>query len=289
MPGPPVRGRPPMCGSGTSTKASSLGVNLPVMSGPAKGLEEVRCPWFLVPCRLMTDPLRLMTVNLLHDRGDSSHFASVLTEVDPDIVVTQELGPICAEVLASRYPHHHLRPAPGFLGRGIASKLDASFADIEMPGRPGAEAVVSVGRQSLRIAGTHLLNPIEYPWWDSVRTRRGQLDVLFDWAEAGGDQPVVVAGDFNASPRWPAYRQTTRHLDDLVADWADRVGAKTERTWGWRPGWPRMLRIDHIFGRGIQAHHVRVVPIVGSDHAAVVADLLVADQSPVPRSRSNAS
>lgn len=237
----------------------------------------------------MTAPLRLMTVNLLHDRCDPSDFASVLAEVDPHIVVTQELGPMCADVLAGRYPHHRLRPALSFLGRGIATSLDASFGDIDMPGRPGTEAVVSIGRQTLRIAGVHLLNPVQYPWWDMVRTRRGQLEELFKWLEDGRDQPVVVAGDFNASPRWPAYRQTTRHLDDLVAGWAERVGADTERTWGWRPGWPRMLRVDHIFGKGMLAEDVRVVPVRGSDHAAVVADLVVADQSPVPRSRPSVS
>lgn len=237
----------------------------------------------------MNDRLRLMTVNLLHDRCDPSDFARVLEEVDPHVVVTQELGPMCADVLASRFPHHHLRPALGFLGRGIATSLDASFGDIDMPGRPGTEAVVSVGRLSVRIAGVHLLNPIQFPWWDMVRTRRGQLDELFEWLNDDGAQRVVVAGDFNASPRWPAYRQTARRLDDLVAGWADRVGTQTERTWGWRPGWPRMLRIDHIFGEGMLAERVRVVPVKGSDHAAVVADLVVDDQSPVPRSRSSAS
>ncbi len=60
---------------------------------------------------------------------------------------------------------------------------------------------------------------------------------------------------------------------DLVADHAGRTGAGTEPTWGWRPGWPRMLRVDHVFGRGVRANGVRVEPIVGSDHAAVVVDL----------------
>jgi endonuclease/exonuclease/phosphatase (EEP) superfamily protein YafD len=50
-----------------------------------------------------------------------------------------------------------------------------------------------------------------------------------------------------------------------------------------------MLRIDHIFGEGMLAEDVRVVPVEGSDHAAVVADLEMDDQSPVPRSRSSAS
>jgi endonuclease/exonuclease/phosphatase (EEP) superfamily protein YafD len=223
----------------------------------------------------MTAFLRLMTVNLLHDHCDPSDFARVLGEVEPDVVVTQELGPMCADVLASRYPNHRLRPALGFVGRGIATRLEATFDDIDMPGRPGTEAILAVGEHSVHLAGVHLLNPIQFPWWEMVRTRRGQLSGLFEWLDQRGNGPVIVAGDFNASPRWPAYRQMARHLDDLAADWAERVGADTQRTWGWRPGWPRMLRIDHIFGHGIVADEVQVVPVLGSDHAAVVADLVV--------------
>ena len=74
----------------------------------------------------------LMTVNLLHDRCDPSDFARVLIEMEPDVVVTQELGPMCADVLASRYPNHRLRPALGFLGRGIATRFDATFDDIDV-------------------------------------------------------------------------------------------------------------------------------------------------------------
>jgi endonuclease/exonuclease/phosphatase (EEP) superfamily protein YafD len=34
-----------------------------------------------------------------------------------------------------------------------------------------------------------------------------------------------------------------------------------------------MLRIDHVFGSGVEAARVEVEPIAGSDHAAVVVDL----------------
>jgi endonuclease/exonuclease/phosphatase (EEP) superfamily protein YafD len=91
------------------------------------------------------------------------------------------------------------------------------------------------------------------------------------------DDPVVVAGDFNATPIWPVYRKVVSRLEDLVAQHAERTGSGAEPTWGWRPGWPRMLRIDHVFGRGVKADEVRVVPIVGSDHAAVVVDLRLVD------------
>lgn len=221
----------------------------------------------------MTASFRLMTANLLHDRCDASDFARLLVELEPDVVVCQELGPSCADVVASAYPHHRLRPALGFTGRGIATRFGASFGEIDMPGRPGTSAVVDVDGSEMSLAGVHLLNPIAFPWWRSVRARGRQLEGLFGWLEGEAADPVLVAGDFNATPIWPAYRQVAARLVDLVAEHAERSGAGTEPTWGWRPGWPRMLRIDHVFGRGVRANWVRVEPIVGSDHAAVVVDL----------------
>ena len=84
---------------------------------------------------------------------------------------------------------------------------------------------------------------------------------------------AVVAGDFNSSPAWPAYRKVATRLTDLVDEWAVAEGREPEPTWGWHVGWPRLLRIDHLFGSGLRATEVSVVPIAGSDHAAVIADL----------------
>ncbi len=223
----------------------------------------------------MATGFRLMTANLLHERCDPDDFARLLTELDPDVVITQELGTGPAEVLANRFPNHRLLPAPDFTGRGIATRLDAQLGDeIPMPGRNGTPAVLNVGGREVRVAGIHLLNPIDFPWWKSVRTRTAQLDGLFSWVEAGTG-PVVVAGDCNASPRWPAYKRLASGLTDVVAEWADTGGRRPERTWGWRPGWPRMLRIDHVFGIGIRATNVIVRPVRGSDHHTLTADLVV--------------
>lgn len=216
---------------------------------------------------------RLMTVNLLHDRCDAARFAEVLETLDPDVVVTQELGPFCADVISGKYPNHRLRPALGFLGRGIATRLDAEFGNIDMPGRDGTSALLDVGGTTVRLAGVHLLNPITVPWWVSVDRRGRQLAGLFDWLDSGDGTPVLVAGDFNASPRWPAYKRVAGRLTDLVAEHASEEGGETEPTWAWRPGWPRLLRIDHVFGARVRAISVGVHAIEGSDHAAVVVDL----------------
>ena len=217
-----------------------------------------------------------MTANLLHDRGDPEAFEELLDAINPDIVVTQELGKACADVLRYAYPYHHLRPAHGFAGRGIASRLPAEFGDIAMPIRKATWAFVALDSGLIRLVGMHLVNPVEFPQWRSVRRRSGQLEALFEWADSTDDDvPLIVAGDMNASPRWPAYRMMSDRWDDLVIEATRGTGRKPEPTWGWRPGWPRMLRIDHVFGVGFRATEAQVAPIPGSDHHAVVVDLEV--------------
>lgn len=226
----------------------------------------------------MGQPFTLMTANLLHDRGDPEAFNALIERIGPDIVVAQELGTDCADVLTEHYQYHHLRPAHDFTGRGIASVLPAEFGDIAMPVRAATWAIVALESRTLRLVGMHLVNPIEFPQWRSVRRRRKQLEALFEWTDSADDDvPLIVAGDMNASPSWPAYRVMSGRWLDLVVEANRATGGDPEPTWGWRPGWPRMLRIDHIFGMGVDSTAARVEPISGSDHHAVIVDVEISE------------
>lgn len=213
---------------------------------------------------------RLMTTNLLHERVDTGDLEAVLDRYDPDVIVTQELGPEPAELLVSRYPHHQLHPSLDFSGRGIATRFDATFGSIDMPGREGTSAIFETNGHLVHLAGIHLLNPVNFPWWVAVRSRDRQLEGLFRWVDES-EEPLVVAGDFNASPLWPAYRRMAERLTDVVL----ARDPEAKPTWAWRPGWPRLLRIDHVFGSGVSATEVWVQPVRGTDHAAVIVDLEV--------------
>lgn len=220
----------------------------------------------------MGHTVRLMTSNLLRGRADADGLRRVIEEFHPDVVVTQELGYEYVDLLQTLYRHHYLHPDDDFIGRGIATNFEVTFGDITMPVRLGTSAVLQVKDEIWNVAGVHLLNPIQFPWWASVRGRTAQLAAIDDWS-SGVEEPVLVVGDFNASPRWPAYKHMAARWADLVAEYHQERGAKPDRTWGWRPGWPRMLRIDHVFGAGVMATRVNVVPIHGTDHHAVLVDL----------------
>jgi endonuclease/exonuclease/phosphatase (EEP) superfamily protein YafD len=224
----------------------------------------------------MDRTIRLMTANLLVDRADIAYLGYVLDVVEPDLFAIQELGHKSADIIASRFPHHLLRPQLDSRGRGIASRLEARFGDIPLPWRAGLWATVEQGPQRWTVANAHMRNPIVFPWWRSVRIRTGQVEALFRWSEGQAEgRPIVLAGDMNASPAWPLYRRLSGRWEDLVARSALESDMAPAPTWAWRPGWPRVLRIDHVFGNGVRAVDSRVIPMRGSDHAAVVVDLMV--------------
>jgi endonuclease/exonuclease/phosphatase (EEP) superfamily protein YafD len=227
----------------------------------------------------MSPSFRLLTGNLLGQRCDPDALGEILDRLRPDVVLTQEMGPDSARVIADRYPSHDLHPSLEYEGRGVASHLPMQCGSLDLPWRAGTWAWVDVEGRQVLLAGVHMPNPITLPWWRSVRERGEQFDALSKWVEktVGEGSALAIAGDMNASPAWPLYHRLAANWDDLVLDGAERNERRPEPTWAWRPGWPRVLRIDHVFGRGLIASGVQVVTIGGSDHAAVVVDLTLTE------------
>jgi endonuclease/exonuclease/phosphatase (EEP) superfamily protein YafD len=62
-------------------------------------------------------------------------------------------------------------------------------------------------------------------------------------------------------------------FDDAVGGASRRIGRRPGRTWGPWSGSMRLLRIDHVLVQGLVATETRVLPLRGSDHSALVADL----------------
>lgn len=216
--------------------------------------------------------LRVLTANLFADRLDVQGFRGVLEEVKPDVAVVQELSFEAAEVLAEVLPHGMLNPALNTLGQGVALRSPGAvrryrrtlIAELRPPDWP----------DSVEILNVHMPNPIMWPPWRSVRARGRLLDSLLRYMASPGRR--LVAGDFNASPAWPVYRQMARRLEDAALMVARAKGQRPERTWGPTPGSPRLLRIDHVFVEGITPVDARVVPLPGSDHSGVLVDIAVA-------------
>ena len=223
--------------------------------------------------------LRVLTANLCHGRADASALVELVRSLDVAVVAVQELGSRLAEALAGVLPHGKLEPTPDGMGLGIALRHPGDVERIVLPQRDARVARLSPSGwpglpRTVEIVNAHLANPVlgvPAGW----RYRRGQVAGLAAYLASAEPCPRALVGDFNATPRWPAYRRLAAELDDAAVLAAARVGRAPAPTWGPYPGAPRLLRIDHVLVDAFDVLELRVLPLPGSDHAAVVADLAV--------------
>ena len=208
---------------------------------------------------------RLLTANLFSANPVPAEIGPIIDRLEPDVVAVQELNPTAAEAIASRLPHGRLDPSADFKGMGLAARKPLTVERFPLPHRAAL-----VARGDVTLWCVHLANPVDRPppWKD----RRQQVRMIKQQVD-GLDGPVLVAGDLNATPTWPAYRRLTEHLDDGVAEWAERNGRKPERTWNYRPGWKPLLRIDHVLVRDLKVNNSFTVEVPGSDHRGLVVDV----------------
>jgi endonuclease/exonuclease/phosphatase family metal-dependent hydrolase len=195
------------------------------------------------------------------------------------VVAVQELGHEQAEALSAVYPHGRLEPRTDHQGGGIALARPGEVRRLPLRERDAFRVELEPGgwpqlATSLEIVNVHVFAPHSQGGLGLLR-RRPQLQDLERHLRATPGRPRVVVGDFNATPLWPVYRRMRRLMEDAAVCVARREGERPRRTWGPRPGSPRLLRIDHGFVDGVEAEAFRVLEIAGSDHSAIVLDVAV--------------
>lgn len=237
---------------------------------------------------------RIMTYNVhrcvgVDGRLDVGRVAAVIAHLRPDIVALQELD-VCRErtgavdqahaianrlgmafhfhaalqVEEERYGDAILTTAPLTLIKAAALPGSRSIKALEPRGALWLELQIE-GRR-LQVLNTHLgLVPHE---------QRAQAAALAgpDWI--GGAErrdPLILLGDFNATPYHATYRALARTLKDA------RQLCPTARASPTYPSRFPMLAIDHVFASaGIRVSHVEAFagPLAraASDHLPLVVD-----------------
>jgi endonuclease/exonuclease/phosphatase (EEP) superfamily protein YafD len=220
--------------------------------------------------------LRVLSANIA---GDAAAARDVLRQIQgwkPDVIAFLELPPRAvaaydAAGMRSLYPHEVLRPLPGFSGTGLYSRLplrrlppppDTLFgiaaARVELPGAAPLEAL-----------SVHVPAPTSP---GATADWRHDLSVLPGAAAPG---PVrMLLGDYNATLDHAALR---RVIDRGYRDAAEQAGVALRPTWPKdRALLPTLVTIDHVLAdRRIQVLSARSVPIFGSDHRGILAELLI--------------
>ena len=224
--------------------------------------------------------LRILSANLWNGNADAEAFAALVTRLQVDIAAVQELAPDQAVALARVLPHGTLEPALDYNGMGIASQTPLTVRRLPLPSRDGRiTELLLAGADGTPVAveliNLHIIAPHSPIGSRGMQRRRGQWRGLQRHLIAAPQRPRILVGDFNATPLWPFYRRVTAHLHDAALIAAKRDGSRARRTWGPRPGSPRLLRIDHAFVQRVTVLGFQVVAVPGSDHSAVVVDVAV--------------
>jgi endonuclease/exonuclease/phosphatase family metal-dependent hydrolase len=220
------------------------------------------------------EPLTVMTANLRFGEADAERVVDLVREGEIDVLSVQELtGDAVHRLRAAgleRLLEHRVTPAEeggggggiyatepllpsGDLGRGTGGFRMPS-ARLEVNGRP--LAVVSV-------------HPVPPTVTNGVQRWRAALDAL---PATGGDEELgLLLGDFNATLD---HRELRQVLARGYVDAADVTGDGLTTTWS-NGRWPP-LTIDHLLvDERVHVEGTEVHELPGSDHDAVIADLVL--------------
>ena len=249
--------------AGTHGEAGTRGADNPLYSRQNEG-------------RMLSDTLRLVSANLGNGAAEADAFADLMEHLQPDVAAVQEITPLQARALAGVLPYGGLAPSWHFAGMGIALRKPGRVRPLRLGYRHAWIAeVASGGGRSVEVINVHIRAPHLRPIGRTIHLRRQQLRAIEAYLAVASDDPRAIVGDLNSTPRWPLYRRLARKLTDAAVVGARRNGGRPERTWTPSPGIPRLFRIDHIFVGGLEVDDFRVVPIKGSDHCVVVADVRI--------------
>lgn len=213
--------------------------------------------------------LRMLSLNVLTSNPHKQRVMDLVTASDADVVVLTEVDiewSVALEALATQYPYRIVHPRPDNFGVALLSRLpleEPGVMGLESMQMPSIMARITHQGRRLLIVGTHPRPPLSAGHAD-VRDR--QLQALGQLV-ARTEEPVVVLGDFNATP-WSA---------PMRALTAGRLGYRSHNA-PWTPTWmvrtPFAIPIDHVLCTAPLVIIRRSVgPDVGSDHRPVQVEL----------------
>ncbi|WP_446664312.1 endonuclease/exonuclease/phosphatase family protein [Flexivirga sp. B27] len=210
----------------------------------------------------------VMTINLEYGGADPGRVVAAVREQHVDTLVLeectpQELAALRRHGLGAALPHQAGRAAPGIRGTVVRSTHRVHLVSENAAGRfPSSPDVrVHTQRGTYRLRAVHMPAPLP----EIVGDWRAALHELARWrAQRPAGQPLVLAGDFNASSAMPAFRQVA----DGLTQSSRATGSGWRRTWPNDSWLPPFIQLDHVLSRGFGVVADGTVQVPGTDHLA---------------------
>ena len=207
--------------------------------------------------------IKVLQANVLTQNRNAALLAKLIADQQPDIIVLAEINDAFRKLAADIKPHY---PAQTMRHKvAVFSRLPA--ADISpAQGRYAAAHIsaltVTWQGQTIDIVTLHTPTPLQ-----DLRKRDAALTEAADFIRTRPN-PVIFAGDINASPWCPAVQNFTAATGLISA----------RRHHGILPSWPQWLPasflrlpIDHVFAdQSLKAHDLRLAVPIGSDHLPTI-------------------
>jgi endonuclease/exonuclease/phosphatase (EEP) superfamily protein YafD len=233
----------------------------------------------------------VMTYNALLGAQGADEIAQLMRFKNTDFVVLQELRdarqlPSLTQSVADEYPYF-----VAISDQGLYSKhpLDTGEMEATMEANQAADllrVVATIDGQPVTVMVFHPGPPAGWPLpTDATWRNQGYEQLLATLAAEEEGQPVIVAGDFNATDRSDAYWQVRdAGYIDVYQDVAWGLGLtfpqftemNTSVPWLDYPAWfPPIVRIDYVMHNGERLRSLTAESVYtgGSDHFPVVATM----------------
>ncbi len=227
-------------------------------------------------------PYSLMSYNILAGREDKESTVQLLADQIPDILVVIEYEESWVEPLqtvANAYLYSILKPRTDGFGIAVFSKYPLSNTKVESvyeQGYPFVLTDIELPDRTVTLAAGHFLSPVTP---EQMQIRNAQLSRATELLQErlqDGNQPMLLAADFNAVPWSP-----------FIGDLLQATGLRDSRKgFGYGGSWPTanpLLRIpiDHVFvSDSIHVHARKLLAGVSSDHFPLWMEFSVAADDP---------
>lgn len=244
-------------------------------------------PWIFVatyavpgeaPPTAGTSRLAVLLLDADGGHADAPSVVAAVARQPVDVLVVTEATPMLTHALTTagldpRLAARWVSAPPGSARGGIVvySRYALVTAEPLTTTRwPGARITLDTGRARVSVVVGRASPPSE-----GTARWRSDLSALGTAARTGA--PAVLVGSLDATPEQAPFRAlTTGGLQDAAA----ALGR------GWRPTWPSwsvlpLLPLDHVVvGGGVGVRSVGTVPVAGTAHRGIVADLVVPPAGP---------